>query len=78
MFYDRLKELCDKRDVKISGILRKHGLSSGNLVNWKKGTSVNSDILCKFADYFGVSVDYLLGRTDNPKMRFLKRNIGEK
>lgn len=24
--------------------------------------------LIRFADYFDVSVDYLLGRTDNPKM----------
>ncbi len=24
--------------------------------------------LIKFADYFGVSIDYLLERTDNPKM----------
>lgn len=24
--------------------------------------------LILFADYFGVSVDYLLGRTDNPEM----------
>ncbi len=24
--------------------------------------------LIRFADYFGVSVDYLLGRTDNPDM----------
>jgi len=24
--------------------------------------------LIAFADYFNVSVDYLLGRTDNPKM----------
>ena len=25
--------------------------------------------LIKLADYFGVSVDYLIGRTDNPKMQ---------
>ena len=24
--------------------------------------------LIRFADYFNVSIDYLLGRTDNPKM----------
>lgn len=26
------------------------------------------ETLIAFADYFGVSVDYLLGRTDNPKV----------
>lgn len=25
-------------------------------------------VLCALADFYGVSVDYILGRTDNPKM----------
>ena len=29
----------------------------------------NSAVLIKIADYFNVSVDYLLGRTDDPDIR---------
>lgn len=48
----------------------------GNIVNVGKSTisqyesgisSPDYDILQKLADYFNVSLDYLLGRTDNPK-----------
>lgn len=43
------------------------GISTGNLSDWKKGRCLPSaeklDIL---ADYLDCSVDYLLGRTDNP------------
>lgn len=28
------------------------------------------ETLIRFADYFGVSVDYLLGRTDNPEINY--------
>ena len=26
------------------------------------------DLLVRFADYYGVSIDYILGRTENPKV----------
>lgn len=28
------------------------------------------ETLIRFADYFGVSVDYLLGRTENPEINY--------
>ncbi|MCL2697498.1 MAG: hypothetical protein FWE74_05400 [Oscillospiraceae bacterium] len=31
-----------------------------------KGTALSSEGLCKIADYLNCSVDYLLGRTNNP------------
>ncbi len=42
------------------------GYSNGYFSKWKK-VSPNSEGLQKVADYFNVSVDYLLGRTDNTK-----------
>lgn len=43
------------------------GISTGNISDWKNGRSLPSatklDIM---ADYLDCSVDYLLGRTDNP------------
>ena len=46
---------------------REIGLTRGSITNWRLGKAKPSaDALSKIADYFHVSVDYLLGRTDNP------------
>ncbi len=67
MYYDRFKDLCTKNAEKPTPLLKKLGLSGGNIKKWQEGATVNSDILCRMADYFNVSVDYLLGRTDKPE-----------
>lgn len=44
------------------------GISTGNISDWKSGRSMPSAIkLNILADYLNCSVDYLLGRTDNPQ-----------
>lgn len=43
------------------------GLKRGSIGNWKlKRANPAAEALAKIADYFHTSVDYLLGRTDNP------------
>ncbi|RBR46505.1 cro/CI family transcriptional regulator [Enterococcus faecalis] len=49
------------------------GYSNGYFSKWKK-VSPNSEGLQKVADYFNVSVDYLLGRTDNTKVTYEKNS----
>lgn len=66
MFYERFVQLCSENNEKPTTVLKKIGVSSGNLNNWKNGTSVKSDILMQLSEHFNVSVDYLLGRTDTP------------
>ena len=45
------------------------GISTGNISDWKSGRSKpTADALILVADYFGCSVDYLLGRTDKPEV----------
>ena len=64
----------DKLFVRISELKLKKkkvsdatGISTGNLSDWKKGRCLPSaEKLEKLADYLDCSVDYLLGRTDNP------------
>ena len=42
------------------------GLAQGSIKNWRNGKSKPSlEAVSKIADYFGVSVDYLLGKTAN-------------
>jgi len=65
---DRLIQL-----KKESGLLQKDiaisiGVSLRSYQRYESGErKPDSDILEKLADYFDVSADYLLGRTDNPQ-----------
>jgi transcriptional regulator with XRE-family HTH domain len=68
VFYDRFLELCKIKNEKPSPLLESLGITRGVLHKWRNGSTVNSNILCKIADYFDVSVDYLLGRTDKPEI----------
>ena len=46
---------------------KKIGLTQGTIKNWRAGKNkISAEALSKLADYFNVSVDYLLGRTDDP------------
>ena len=41
------------------------GVSLNTYAEYVKGASIPSSKLCALADIFGVSTDYLLGRTDD-------------
>ncbi len=66
MFWDRFYELCTKLNTKPNPLAKEIGISSGVLNKWKNGTIPNGETLCKIANYFNCSVDYLLGRTNEP------------
>ena len=58
-----------RKKGKTSHVARELDVSMGNISDWKNGRSVpNAFSLVKLADYFGCSVDYLLGRTHNRDM----------
>lgn len=63
--FDRIKELADKQKISLNILEEKLGYSTNYLYSLKKGNP-KSDRLQEIADYFNVSTDYLLGRTDNP------------
>lgn len=67
-FYDNLSELCKINGITVSGLLAELKMSASNKQKWQNGATVNSSVLMKIADHFNVSVDYLLGRTDNPNI----------
>lgn len=62
MFRIRLKELRDNRGIsqyKLADIL---GISQARIGHWEAGTrECDFNMLIKLADYFGVTIDYLLG-----------------
>ena len=62
MFYDVFSNLCKEIGKSPSRAAIEMGINKGTVSVWKKkGTTPQSEILQKVADYFGVSVDFLLG-----------------
>ncbi len=66
MFWTRLYNLCIEKKCKPNTVAKAIGLSTAIATKWKNGSIPKGDILSKIADYLDCSVDYLLGRTDNP------------
>lgn len=60
---ERIRELAKKRDTTIKELSKFVGLSENSIYRWKETNPKAAD-LEKVADYFHVSVDYLLGREE--------------
>lgn len=66
MFWENFYFLCEQKNMKPLQVVKEIGIASGNITNWKKGKIPSGTNLAKIADYFGVSVDYLLGKEEKP------------
>lgn len=65
MSRNRIKDLREDRDLRQSDLAAATGIDQRTISNYETGkTSPDAYALIKLADYFGVSVDYLIGRTD--------------
>ena len=65
MYYERFEELCNLRGVKPGTVSKATGIPSSTLTNWKQGNyTPKQHNLKKVADYFNVSIDYLMGREE--------------
>ena len=60
---DVIKDLAVKKKISVAELERTLGFGNGSISKWNK-QSPSVDKLNKVADYFDVSVDYLLGRTN--------------
>lgn len=64
-FVENVLELINKFGITKNKMLTDLNLSKNSFVDWtKRGTIPNGDTLAKIAEYFNVSTDYLLGKTD--------------
>ena len=69
-FGKRLKELRLAKELTQKQLGESLGLSERGIQNYELEVRKPSyDAIIVIADYFGVSVDYLLGRTDNPTIQ---------
>lgn len=64
--YNRIEFLCEKKGINITKMCKESGASRGALSDLKMGRtkSLSSDTLNRIAEYFGASVDYLLGKEE--------------
>lgn len=65
----RLKYLREKRELSQLKLAIDLNMNQNSISRYENGQrQADYATLIAFADYFDVSVDYLLGRTENPKM----------
>ena len=63
----RIFQLMEQRHVSAYRVSQETGISQARISGWKTGKSnPKQDALEQLADYFGVSVDYLLGNEEKP------------
>lgn len=66
-FPNRLRALRMERDLSVQQLSEKIGCARTTMYNFETGRRVPSlELLVELADFFDVSVDYLIGRTDDP------------
>ena len=63
-----LKQLREKKNVYQKDVAKYLGVDRTTYVKYENGDSTpNPDMLVKLSDYFNVSVDYILGKTNIPQ-----------
>ena len=69
-YRQRLRELREAKGYTQLKVAMDLNMNQNSVSRYESGQrEAGYDLLIRFADYYGVSVDYILGRTDNPKMR---------
>jgi transcriptional regulator with XRE-family HTH domain len=63
---NKIKEYAKFKDISLKTLLEDLQLGSNTFSHMKHGRMIAADSLAKIADYLDCSVDYLLGRTDDP------------
>lgn len=59
--YDIFERLLNERGITAYRVAKETGVTTATLTNWKKGNyTPKQDKLQKIADYFGVTIEYLM------------------
>ena len=66
---DRIQYLRKQKGISQIKLAIDLSMNQNSISRYENGMrQADYETLIKFADYFNVSIDYLLERTDNPKM----------
>lgn len=70
IFAERFKNLRLEKSISQQDIAASLGVDRSIVSHWERGTRIPSlDIAYALADYFDVSLDYLVGRSDDSTYR---------
>ena len=72
--FEIVKDLCEKQGISLNTLEEKLELGKNSLYGLKRNQP-SAERLQQIADYFNVSTDYLLGRTDNPAIANTKEQF---
>lgn len=73
--YERIENLCKKSNLTVTDVCRDCAIPRATLSDFKKGRvkSLSASVLFKIAEYFSVSVDYLMNgkqKTAEEELKF--------
>lgn len=75
MFYVRLRELREKNNIERQDLADDLHMSYSALSKYETNQrKADYETLIKIADYFEVTVDYLIGKTNNPNATIIKED----
>ena len=70
MLFKNLRSIREDKDIKQRDIAKYLNVSQNTYSQYETGViSLTAEILIKLSDYYNVSIDYLLDRTDNPNIQ---------
>ena len=68
-FAERIRTLRSEQNITQDALGKIVGVKRYSVYGYEKGNNFPEvPVLIALADYFGVSIDYLLGRTDHPEV----------
>ena len=69
--YKRIRDLREDRDLNQTQVAKMLGMSQTGYSKYETGENdLPTQILIKLSDYYDVSIDYLLGQTNNPNKNY--------
>lgn len=66
MFSEKIRQLRKDRHLTQAEVAKEVGMSARGYQDLELGAKPRYDALLHIADFYDVSVDWLMGRTDNP------------
>ena len=69
MRFENLRNIREDRDIKQKDIAKILNVSQNTYSQYETGViSLTAEVLVKLSEFYNVSIDYLLDRTNNPKI----------